>query len=67
MIALEREQMLSMDSFMLLSIINMKLRDEFDSLESLCDDYGIESIELINKLSDIGYTYYKEKNQFVSK
>ncbi|MBL4936934.1 DUF4250 domain-containing protein [Clostridium sp. YIM B02515] len=61
---MDKEQLLKMDSFMLLSIINMKLRDEFDSLNSLCEDYEISSLELENKLSAIGYKYNKNANQF---
>jgi hypothetical protein len=61
---MDKEQLLKMDSFMLLSIINMKLRDEFDSLNSLCEDYEISSFELENKLSAIGYKYNENTNQF---
>lgn len=61
---MDKEQLLKMDSFMLLSIINMKLRDEFDSLNSLCEDYEISSFELENKLSSIGYKYNENTNQF---
>ena len=31
-----------MDPYMLLSIINLKLRDYYSDIESLCDDLGIE-------------------------
>lgn len=48
----------------LLSIINTKLRDEYSSLEELCDDLD-ESIDEIKEiLLGIGYTYNKELNQF---
>ena len=35
------------DPVMLLSAVNMKLRDQYDSLDALCDDFHIspESIE----------------------
>ncbi|ERI92524.1 hypothetical protein HMPREF1982_02298 [Clostridiales bacterium oral taxon 876 str. F0540] len=61
---MDKEQLLKMDSFMLLSIINMKLRDEFDSLNSLCEDYEMLGSELENKLSVIGYKYNENTNQF---
>ena len=53
------------DPVMLLSFINMKLRDQYASLDALCDDLdaGRESIE--KTLAGIGYTYNSEKNQFV--
>lgn len=48
----------------LLSVINTKLRDEYDSLDALADDldWSIEEINMI--LKRIDYTYNKEKNQF---
>nr|WP_286207901.1 DUF4250 domain-containing protein [Clostridium caldaquaticum] len=55
-----------MDVFMLLSLINMKLRDEFDSLNSLCDDYDIKEDEIKTKLRTIGYVYNVDNNQFIS-
>lgn len=58
--------MLPNDPFMLLSIINLKLRDFYDSLESLCDDLDINKSELVEKLSKIGYSYNKLENQFKS-
>ena len=53
------------DPAMLLSAVNMKLRDFYDSVDSLCDDLDVarESIEI--SLAGIGYTYDTEKNQFV--
>lgn len=62
---MDREHILKMDSYMLLSIINMKLRDEFDSLYSLCDDYGVEEEEIKEKLKTIGYVYNVDNNQFI--
>lgn len=48
----------------LLSIINTKLRDEYSSLEDLCDDLD-ESIDEIKEiLLGIGYIYNSELNQF---
>lgn len=52
------------DPFMLLSFVNTKLRDEFPSLESFCDDLGINQQEIISILRKIDYKYDKEKNQF---
>lgn len=55
------------DPFMLLSIINLKLRDYYDSIFQLCDDLNIYQDELEDVLLNIGYTYNKENNQFVLK
>ena len=53
------------DPAMLLSVVNTKLRDFYDSLDALCDDLDVarESVEKV--LAGIGYTYDAEKNQFM--
>lgn len=56
--------MLPNDPVMLLSFINMKLRDQYDSLDSLCDDLDVAKEEIIEKLKSIDYIYDNEKNQF---
>lgn len=56
--------MLPNDPAMLLSYINMKLRDQYDSLERLCDDLDISESEIVEKLKIIDYIYDNEKNQF---
>ena len=56
--------MLPNDPAMLLSYINMKLRDQYDSLERLCDDLDISKSEIVEKLKKIDYIYDNEKNQF---
>ena len=52
------------DTVMLLSFINMKLRDEFDSLDELCRSLDIDRAALCRKLHDIGYDYVEAVNQF---
>ena len=49
----------------LLSIINMKLRDEFSDLEDLSKYYDLDKLKLEEKLSDLGYKYSKLNNQFI--
>ena len=56
--------MLPNDPAMFLSYINMKLRDQYDSLERLCDDLDISKSEIVEKLKTIDYIYDNEKNQF---
>lgn len=53
------------DPVMLLSFVNLKLRDYYGSLEALCDDLQVNQQELEEKLSAIDYHYNQEKNQFV--
>lgn len=61
---MDRESVLSMDPNILLSLVNMKLRDFYSNLSALCEDIGVTEEELIEKLSLIGYKYEKEQNQF---
>lgn len=49
---------------MLMSFINMKLRDEFPSLDELCATLGISKQWLIDRLAMIGMEYSKENNRF---
>ena len=53
------------DPMMLLSFINTKLRDEYSSLELLCDDLELDVCSITNKLSSIDYSYNKALNRFV--
>lgn len=57
--------MLPKDPAILLSFINMKLRDFYANIDILCDDLGAERKEIEDKLMSIDYYYNKEKNQFV--
>lgn len=52
------------DPVMLLSFVNLKLRDEFSSLEDLCLGLNIEASDLTDKLSMIDYHYDSKTNQF---
>jgi len=56
--------MLPKDPAMLLSYINMKLRDSYDSLESLCDDLDVSKSEIEDALAVIDYHYDHKTNQF---
>lgn len=50
--------------YILLSYLNTKLRDEYDSLDSLIDDLELNKNELIEKLKSINYEYDEQVNQF---
>ena len=49
---------------LLLSIVNTKLRDFYDSLDSLCEDLDESKEEIIHTLKTIGYHYDDHLNQF---
>ena len=52
------------DPMMLLSYINTKLRDNYDSFQTLCEELEIDGIEIETKLSSIDYFYNPELNRF---
>ncbi len=58
--------MLPQDPYILLSVVNTKLRDEYSSLEALCDGMDADPVELVEKLDSVGYAYDAEDNQFKS-
>ncbi|MDE6595770.1 MAG: DUF4250 domain-containing protein [Oscillospiraceae bacterium] len=55
------------DPYMLLSVVNMKLRDNYSSLDALCDDMEADGGEIAETLKKIGYAYDSESNQFSAK
>ena len=56
--------MLPKDPFMLMSVLNTKLRDRYDSLEALCDDLELDRDKLTVRLHEAGFDYDPERNQF---
>ena len=57
--------MIPKDPVMLLSFINLKLRDFYKSLDACCEDLDLEKEELIRKPEGIGYRYDEAQNRFV--
>ena len=57
--------MIPEDPVMLLSFMNMKLRDFYPSLDAFCDDCGADKGGIVKKLKGIDYIYDEERNQFV--
>ncbi|MBQ9156677.1 MAG: DUF4250 domain-containing protein [Eubacterium sp.] len=53
------------DPIMLYSVLNTKLRDQYDSLETLCDDLNVDEKEIREKLAGAGFKYDSDLNQFV--
>lgn len=57
---------LPQDPFMLMSVINMKLRDGgHESLEELCAGLDIDPAELKECLAAAGFEYLPEARRFV--
>lgn len=57
--------MLPQDPIMLLSVINLKLRDNYSSLDALCDDLDEDKLAILDKLGTAGYVYNPDTNQFI--
>ncbi len=54
------------DPFILLSVVNTKLRDQYSDLDKLCEDLDEDKTRLVQALAGVGYTYSPEQNQFIS-
>lgn len=53
------------DPYMLLSMVNMKLRDRYSSLDALCEDWNVSRGEIENVLASLDYHYDPEQNAFI--
>ena len=52
------------DPMMLFSLINMKLRDFYPSLDALCSDLNVNKEDIVNRLKKAGFEYNPEQNKF---
>ena len=62
----EGKMMLPEDPIMLMSVINTKLRDDYENPEALWEGLDVDGQAVLEKLSAAGYHYDRERNQFVS-
>ena len=53
------------DPMILLSVINMKLRDSYSGLDELCEDMEVDREMIEKKLEQIDYRYDAETTQFI--
>lgn len=54
-----------MDPYMLLSIVNLKLRDYYSNLDVMCDDLSVNKDIIVQRLKGCGYIYNSSTNQFI--
>ena len=52
------------DPMMLYSFINMKLRDQYPSLDALCEDMQLDKQQLLHQLEEVGFEYNPLLNKF---
>ena len=57
--------MLPKDPAILLSVVNTRLRDEYDSLAELCAALDADEAALRRTLALLNYRYDPQQNQFV--
>ena len=57
--------MIPKDPAMLLSFINLKLRDFYPSLAEMCEDLDVDEAQITERLAGINYSYDADRNQFV--
>lgn len=58
---------LNMDPNILVSIVNMKLRNDFENIEDLCKYYDIEKDDLDRALDKNNYFYCESNAQYLIK
>ena len=56
--------MLPKDPYILLSYVNMKLRNNYSSLAELCEEEGASEDEIVSVLASAGFTYDPEQYAF---
>lgn len=49
---------------MLMSVVNMKLRDQYSSLDEFCASTGVNREELSQRLLAVGFEYNPQTNKF---
>jgi hypothetical protein len=52
------------DPMMLLSFLNMKLRDFYSNLDELCNALDLDKEEIVKKMADAGFEYDETQNKF---
>lgn len=57
--------MIPQDPIMLLSFVNLKLRDYYSNPDIMCDDLDINRTEIEEKLKNAGYEYNEQLNKYV--
>lgn len=55
------------DPAMLLSFVNMRLRDTGEDLDEFCKTESVDRKEVMERLAEVNYYYDAAVNQFVQK
>lgn len=57
--------MIPKDPAMLLSYMNLQLRDHYESFEDFCKSTGADGTDICSRLKMIDYEYDAGQNQFI--
>ena len=52
------------DPMILFSFVNTKLRDNYASLDLLCDDLNVSKEDILERLASAGFEYNQQLNKF---
>lgn len=52
------------DPMMLLSFLNMKLRDFYSNLDELCNALDLDKEKIVKKMAEAGFEYNESQNKF---
>lgn len=61
---MDKDSIKILDPIILLSMVNMKLRDQYSSLDLLCSDLELNKDDIVIRLEEVGYSYVEKENQF---
>jgi hypothetical protein len=53
------------DPMILYSLLNMKLRDFYGSLDALCEDMEVDRQALLATMASVGFHYDPDRNAFI--
>ena len=53
------------DPMILLSFINTNLRDEYPTLDELCESLELDRQQLTKQLAAVGFEYHAAQNRFI--
>ena len=53
------------DPNILFSLLNMKLRDFYSSLDALCEDMDVDKQQLLDTMAKANFHYDPQRNAFV--
>ena len=61
---MKRSDLARMDVHLLFSLLNMKLRNDYEDLDDLVRSLDLDRAELEARLGAAGYTYHSQAKQF---